>query len=91
MQVELVPGGRGWLVFVLCDPCEDFGMLITCCEFLLPLCLRMTGAVDVTCQRDGGRVSVTTEKRVVTSKSSSVIILRLLLVRLFDINLDCEC
>ena len=63
MQVELVPGGRGWLVFVLRPPCEDFGMLTTCCEFLLPLCLRMAGAVDLTCQRDVGRVSVTTEKR----------------------------
>lgn len=37
MQVELVPGGRGWLVFALRAPCEDFGMLVACCEFLLPL------------------------------------------------------
>lgn len=24
MQVELVPWGRGWLVFVLCVPSEDW-------------------------------------------------------------------
>lgn len=44
MQVELVPGGRGWVVLALRAPCEDFGMLVACCEFLLPLCLRTAGA-----------------------------------------------
>jgi len=61
-HVELVPRGRGWLVFVLCATCEACGMLIPCCEFLLPLCLRMAGVVYLTCQKDAGRESVT-EKR----------------------------
>lgn len=63
MQVGLVPRGRGWLFFVPCAPCEDFTMLITCREFLLPLCWWMAGAVDLTRQRDVGRVSVMIEKR----------------------------
>lgn len=63
MEVELVSGGRGWLLFALCVPREDFAMLITCWEFSLPLCWSMAGAVDLTCQRAVGRASLTTEKR----------------------------
>lgn len=52
MEVELVPWGRSCLVFALCAPCKDLGMLATCCGFLL--LPRKAAALDLTCQRDAG-------------------------------------